>query len=639
MACHPSGSAQTRTNNAGVAVPLKLASSRARALELARLGFHVFPVQLKDGKKKPLTAEGELTAARWSASADVAVVHQAFKKYPNAAIGIATGESGLVVVDIDTKKHGEKWLKENFKEMRAGYIVRSPSGGQHLYYLAREGSKVRNSASDIAPGVDIRGEGGYVVAYDDVIRGNLKSIKELPLWLHTAASKSGKNTRRIDFSGETPKEGQRSDRLIKYGGRLVASGKKWGTVEKAVLAEADRCRPPFGSLPGEEDELDNTVLKSLRKYWDEAQDEIEDNGAPTPIRQSLDWSKLEGQKPPRREWVIENWLGMGHVTFLAGAGGTGKTNVAQALASAVSLGEDFLDRVPKPRKVLMWAAEDDSNELWRRQMDIAEWLKADLSEFQDMFFLHSYDGELIDLVAPVDRESLVPTSMYDELCSQIADYGAEVVILDNVARLFAGNENDRHQVTTFVALLTAAARATNAAILLLGHPGKGEGSEYSGSTAWDGAVRSRLYLSRELPGQEKEKDGYDPIDNPEEDGVRYLSKRKVNYSARDWRKFQYVDGVMRPVMELEPNRLSANYAENVVIRAVKKLADMQEWGNLSTNSPQYLPKLAKQYRLMEHTNERTFKDALYKLRKKDRLLLKVVGQYSNRSPRKGLVLR
>ncbi len=620
-------------------MPRLKASSSARALELAKLGFHVFPVALKDGKKKPLTKEGELTDARWSASADVAVVYQAFKQHPNAAIGIATGESGLVVVDIDVKKNGEKWLKQNRSEMGEGYQVRTPSGGTHLYYLAREGSKVRNSASDIAPGVDIRGEGGYVVAYDNVLKGSIRKIREIPLWLHSAASKSGKNTRRIDFSSETPKEGQRSDRLIKYGGRLVAAGKKWPTVEKAVVAEADRCRPPFGSLEGEEDELDNTVLKSLRKYWEEAQDEIEERGSPTPIRKSLDWTKLEGQKPPKREWVIENWLGMGHVTFLAGAGGTGKTNVAQALASSVALGEDFLDRVPKPRKVLMWAAEDDVNELWRRQLDIADWLKADLREFQDSFYLHSYDGELIDLVASVDRESLVPTSMYDELCSQIADYGAEVVILDNVARLFAGNENDRHQVTTFVALLTAAARATNAAVLLLGHPGKADGSEYSGSTAWDGAVRSRLYLSRELPGQEKDKDGYDPIDNPEEDGVRFLTKRKVNYSARDWRKLQYFEGVMRPVMEIEPNRLSGKYPENVVLRAVKKLADMQEWGNLSTNSPQYLPRLAKQYRLMEHTNDRTFKDALYKLRKKERLVLKVVGRYSNRSPRKGLVLR
>lgn len=616
------------------------ASSGARALELAKLGFHVFPVALKDGKKKPLTEMGEFSNSRWSASNDIACVYQAFKKWPSAAIGIATGESDLVVIDVDPDKGGDAWLDEHRSRMRVGYEVRTPRGGRHLYYRAREGSQIKNSASMIAPGVDVRGEGGYVVAYDDAESGSLKEIREIPLWLHSAAGKHKASTRRVDFSGETAREGQRSDRLIKFGGRLVALGKKWPIVETAVMNEADRCRPPFGSLPGEEDELEHTVLKSLRGYWEEAQEEIEENGAPTPIRKSLDWTKLEGQKPPKREWVIEDWIGMGHVTMLAGAGGTGKTNVAQAMGSCISLGDDYLDRTVKPRTVLMWAAEDDHNELWRRQVAIARWMKVPLKEYADKFYLHSYDGELIDLVASVDRDSLVPTSMYDELCSQISDYGAEVVILDNVARLYAGNENDRHQVTTFIALLTAAARATNAAIILLSHPGKAEGSEYSGTTAWDGAVRSRLFLSRELPGQEKEKGGYDPIDNPEEDGVRYLARRKVNYSARDFRKLQYLEGVMVPVVESpEANRLSPKYAENVVIRAVKKLADLQAWGNLSTSSPSYLPKLAKQYRLMEHTNDRTFKNAMYTLHKKGRLAVKRVGQYTNRAPKKGLVLR
>ena len=53
---------------------------------------------------------------------------------------------------------------------------------------------------------------------------------------------------------------------------------------------------------------------------------------------------------------------------------------------------------------------------------------------------------------------LLQTAMREELQQQIADYLAEVVILDNAARLFGGKENERHQVTRCMAALNAAAR-------------------------------------------------------------------------------------------------------------------------------------------------------------------------------------
>lgn len=352
---------------------------------------------------------------------------------------------------------------------------------------------------------------------------------------------------------------------------------------------------------------------------------------------ALDWLALQSQTPPVREWADEHWFGMGHVTLLAGAGGSGKTSVAQALGSCLALGRDYLNRVGLARRVLMWAAEDDTAELWRRQIAIAEWLRVPLGDFAGRLFLHSYDGEQVELATLLEQRQLVSTPQYQTLCQQIGDYKADVVILDNVARLYGADENNRHQVTGFVAMLTAAARATNAAVMLLAHPGKAAGSEYSGSTAWEGAVRARLYLGRTLPNADVDADG-----SAGDESVRYLCRRKANYSPLDWRRLAYVNGVMVPEAPVSADqggqRASPLYARTVVMGAVRKLAEMGEHGSASTASPSYLPKLAKQYRLLDQCTEREFGAAMREMRKDGTLLVQVVGKYQNRTPREGLVL-
>jgi RecA-family ATPase len=352
----------------------------------------------------------------------------------------------------------------------------------------------------------------------------------------------------------------------------------------------------------------------------------------TPTRRPLDWRALESQTPPERSWAIEHWLGMGYVTLLAGPGGAGKTHVAQALGSCLALRREYLDWMPAERRVLMWACEDDVDELWRRQVAIAKWLGASLSEFSDRFIVHSYDGRDVALAVLRDQR-LVATRILSELREQIGDYKADAVLLDNLARLYGGNENDRHQVTSFIAMLTAAAAPKKAAVLLLGHPGKAAGSEYSGSTAWEGAVRSRLYLGRSLPDAEP------PEATSEDDGVRYLCRRKANYSARDWRQLVYRNGVIVPDAAAQTGpKVSLEYARDVVTRAVRKLAEMGEHGVASSGSPKYLPKLASDYHLLDRLGKKDFTVAMRAMQSDRTLTLAIVGKYANRSPREALAL-
>jgi hypothetical protein len=364
-------------------------------------------------------------------------------------------------------------------------------------------------------------------------------------------------------------------------------------------------------------------------------DECVSVAAPRP---PLDWSALQSKIPPARQWGDEGWLGMGHVTLTAGAGGVGKTLVAQTFGSCLALGRTYLNHVGTARRVLAWFCEDDEAELWRRQLDIARWLGVSLEDFAGKLYAHSYDGEQVELAALLDQgRRLVSTPHYDMLCEQIGDYRADVVILDNVARLYAANENDRHQVTSFIAMLTAAARPTNAAVMLLAHPGKAAGSEYSGSTAWEGAVRARLYLGRTLPDQEIDAD-----ETAGDDNARYLCRRKANYSPLDWRRLVYQNGVMVPEAPVSADRGGQRsnplYARTVVMAAVRKLGEMGEHGNAAAQSPRYLPRLAKQYKLLEQSTEREFAAAMRDMRKDGTLVVSTVGHYANRTPREGLVL-
>ena len=350
-----------------------------------------------------------------------------------------------------------------------------------------------------------------------------------------------------------------------------------------------------------------------------------------PRRTPMDWRALEGRTPPPREWIVPHWVPAGCMTLLAGRGGVGKTLLAQHVATALALGREYIEPL-SARRVLMWAGEDDEVELWRRQEHISSWMGQPLSALAGRLILYSYAGADITLAAPV-YGTLRPTPLLEELREQVHDHRAELIILDNVARIFGGNENDRHAVTTFLAWLAAA--CSPAAVLLLAHPAKTGGSEYSGSTAWEGAVRARLYLSDRPPDQDADEDA--PVD----DRVRYLARRKSNYSALDLRRLTLHDGVLIPA-PVEPGRTgrpTGEAAQDVVRRAVRTLAERGLYGSHGQRSSHYLPRLARQYGLLDGLPEREFAAAMRAMILAGELTTAEVGKYPNRTPRMGLVLR
>ncbi|MEU7383949.1 bifunctional DNA primase/polymerase [Streptomyces sp. NPDC042207] len=181
------------------------------ALDAAARGWHVFP--LRPGAKRP-ALHGEKTCTRtgpcagghvkWEqrATTDPDRIRAAWSRAP-FNVGIATGPSGLLVVDLDVPKDkGSSDAPDGaatFRALceRAGHAVpttyrtRTASGGEHLYFTAPSGVRLANTAGTVADSVDTRAWGGYVVAAGSITpAGPYEALcgpetAALPAWLQT----------------------------------------------------------------------------------------------------------------------------------------------------------------------------------------------------------------------------------------------------------------------------------------------------------------------------------------------------------------------------------------------------------------------------------------------------------------------
>ena len=187
------------------------------AQSYAERGWAVFPVCA--GQKCPATVNGYKDA-----TTDANQIKNWFrdKEYN---LGIATGLSGLVVIDIDGKAG-----HESLRDLCAGrdwpdtYTVqtRTPDG-RHYYFRAPAGRLVRCSAGRLGKGIDVRAQGGYVVAPPSWVEADHKGpagayrvlldvpAADLPDWLATLLTQPACSTHRRARAhpcqkAETPRE-------------------------------------------------------------------------------------------------------------------------------------------------------------------------------------------------------------------------------------------------------------------------------------------------------------------------------------------------------------------------------------------------------------------------------------------------
>ena len=244
------------------------------ALDLARRGLAVFPCQPRG--KEPACSNGLLAA-----TTDLARITLWWESIPDLNIGIATGAvSGVFVLDVDGTE-GEQSLRQ--LEQSNGALpptVEAITGkGRHCYFRIGEHGAVRNSASQIAPGLDIRGDGGYVIAPPSIHPSGRpyawsvdteRDFADAPDWLLTkigTAKGNGKAGKPLEHwhtvLTQPIHNGERNATLASITGKLLQMG-----VTDAVLiydlvncVNLARCEQPLSPS-----EIETIVISVMRTH-------------------------------------------------------------------------------------------------------------------------------------------------------------------------------------------------------------------------------------------------------------------------------------------------------------------------------------------------------------------------------------
>lgn len=264
------------------------------ALSYARQGLAVFP--LVEGAKNPATANGFKNA-----STDEEAIRSWWGKNHNYNIGIACGNGTLVIdLDVDEAKGEDgtatlrKWEGEHGKLPETATAVTGRGGMHMLYHVDGE---ARCSANPKL-GVDVRGDGGYIVAPPSIHpNGTRYEWERDPREREVAdadanvmafiefvqGKKDDDGNKALSIPGEI-ESGGRNNTLFKMACSLQSKGLSNSAILAAVMAEnAEKCNPPLSN-----NEVRRLVESALTKEKGNAED-------PTKIKVAL--SKNENGKP------------------------------------------------------------------------------------------------------------------------------------------------------------------------------------------------------------------------------------------------------------------------------------------------------------------------------------------------------
>lgn len=222
----------------------------------------VFPVK---PDKSPHTPNGFKDA-----SADETIVRHLWRKYRDANIGIPTGEaSGWLVLDIDPRHGGDVSLTaliDEYGELPATLEAHTGGGGHHIIFAYPKGSNIRNSAGKLGEGVDVRGEGGYIIVAPSIHASgkayqwlndhkpapvpewllNLLS-EEKPISTDLSPSKARSQAKSGAAIGAVVIEGERNETLFRIGCAMRGYESAGAAEIEAHLQEVNmqRCSPPL----------------------------------------------------------------------------------------------------------------------------------------------------------------------------------------------------------------------------------------------------------------------------------------------------------------------------------------------------------------------------------------------------------
>ncbi len=200
--------------------------------------------------------------------------------------------------------------------------------------------------------------------------------------------------------------------------------------------------------------------------------------------------------PKSPQFLIADIMPEGVITLISGNGGTGKSILALQTAIHLAEGRSFMGKAVRKSRVVFYSAEDAPHVIQHRFHKVCKYMELDPQTFvKNILFLDATENPSLYEETENNKKPSI-TFGYIKLQERFRAFNAEIIINDNASDTFNANENNRSHVRGFLHALKSFGT-----VLLLAHVdkntarGDNNAEGYSGNTAWNNSVRSRLLLT------------------------------------------------------------------------------------------------------------------------------------------------
>jgi hypothetical protein len=511
------------------------------ALDLARHGFRVFPLQ--PNSKVP-------SRDNWQkrATTDKATIINWFSG-DGAKQNIAVTTDGLCVPDIDPRNGGDTtWdAIQMVEDIPTTACSVTQSGGFHLIYKAPPGITVRNSKSKLGRGIDIKGNGGYIVAPGSMIDGRPyrwapggapddRPIAEAPDWLIAAASaplrRSAAAGQRVVDEDDTAitqaeayvrerapaaEQGERDNTAFKVAAKLFDYGVSEPTAFELLQWWNDnKCQPPLDEQADLERIVDSAQRNRSRAIGSAHPDAPGFEAVEIAERYTGDKLQVgrfyavradEGAEQARKDKdrpLIKGMLSRGGLSVMVGAPKSGKTFFALHWAYHVAAAKDWAGRRVHGGAVVYLAAE--AGRMVMRRLLALEQQYGPLTALP--LFIIPCGADLVH--GPDDTTALIKLVRDVEGRSK---QKVELIVIDTLARAMSGGDENSSQDVGALIASADRLRETGAHVMLVHHFGKDKSRGGRGHSSVLGALDTQMFIENHTltVTDQRDMDCVDPV--------------------------------------------------------------------------------------------------------------------------------